>query len=164
MPSTRSRMGVPPNCCSTARREFRRPCAAGLQVCSSPCAHGPLVHTRRSATRAACTPFHALWARVAPHGMSRSMQPLTVSSTAESRRLPLRCEDRCRRCAAASIDGALLMSINCGPFTALEPMVELDSRVCKRRIRRPLHTTALMLRVALSVASCARALQVHCFS
>ena len=146
--------------------DARRPensIAGRLQVCSSTCTHGLCVQTRRAAARAPCTPSHTLWAAASPHAMSCSLPPLTLSSAVKSRRLTLRCKGSMSRCATATVDGALLKPIACGPCTPLEPMAELDSRVCKLRIRRPLHTAALILRVALSVASCARVRQVHCF-
>ena len=91
--------------------------------------------------------------------MSRSMPPLTVSSAVESRRLTLRHKNRYPRCVLQAVEGVLLRSIDCGPRTALEPMVELVSRVSKRRIRRPLHAAVLVLRVAcrsLRVLVCGR--------
>ena len=90
------------------------------------------------------------------------MPPLTVSSAVESRRWTLRCKDRCPRCVLNAVEGALLRSIDCGPRTALEPMVELDSRDCQLRIRRPPRVDALVLRVALSVDTCARVQQIYC--
>ena len=163
MPITWSRITEPRSWCSTAVREYRRPSAASLQVCSSPCAHDRCAHTRRPGARTPCSPSHVSWSPDSPHAMSRSMSPLTVSLAVESRRLTLRLKDRCSSCVQMAVDGVLLLSIKCGPRTALEPMVEVDSRVCKRRIRRPLHAAVLVLRVALSVALCARLRQVYCF-
>ena len=96
--------------------------ASSIEPCIEPCIE-PLHRGIEAGAQ-------AIWAPTSPHAISHSMPPLTVSSAVESRRLTLRRKNRYPRCVLQAVEGALLRSIDCGPRTALEPMVELDSRVC----------------------------------
>ena len=120
MPSTWSRMREPPSWCSAAGREYRRPSAGGLQVCSSACAHGSCMQTRRPVARAPCALSYTFSAPDAPLAMSRSMPPLRASSVVESRCLPHRRKNRCPRRVLMAVDGGLLQSMAYDPCTAFE--------------------------------------------